>query len=527
MLKFVVLGVRLRWRLMRNRLRKGGLVLFVLGLVASAGFAVVAFGIFASARVATDVGRRSIAQGVLGAVLLGWVFLPLMSGGADETVDPTRLALLPLTRRQLAGVLIGGAVSGPATIAVFAALWGLIVGYAPGGVGALIVVAVVPCVFLLGLGLARLTATGLARAQRSRGGRDIAVVLTTLLGATVWLGTQAIGPALQKADDRSVNRIVNVLGWLPTGWPGRALVAAHDHHPGTAAIWLAATAALAALALSGWARATMRLATMSERVSGTTRSSAGAPLGSASTPLGAALAREWRYVRRSPGKRGQFIMTSVMGVGFTVIQVIRNTDHSGPRWAFAGLGAMLFGVSPSFNILGFDSPSLWLDDLSGGMTKVRLRARSLGWLPHVLIPGLLGVVTASVLAGRWQATPLAMIAAVGMSLAGLGVGSFASTVTPMPVLDGDNPWAWRNGMSGKGCSQGLWSVLGLAVMAVCAAPIVIPLVVFYDRPWAYAIAVAGIALGAGIFALGTRLGARRIGGRGPELIAELSPRALT
>ncbi len=523
MLRYALLGARLRWRLTLNLLRRGRRALFVLGLVAATVFAIGGFAVLAAARATTGLGREAIAVLGVTSIILGWVFLPIISSGADETVDPTRLALLPLTTRELGAVLVGGAVAGPATLAVLVALMGVIPGFAPSGPGAAIVAAVVPCTFLFGLGLSRLVGAGLARAQRSRRGRDVAVVLTTLVGVTLWLGTQAIAPALQRADDHTARRLIDVFGWLPTGWAGRALIAASAGRPAAASGWLAATAGAAVLALAGWARATARLSVGSERVASAATDDR-PPLGRATTARGAALAREVRYLRRSPSKRVQLLMATLMGVGFAVIQVAQ----AGPddRAVFLGLTSMIMTSSSGFNLVGWDSASLWLDDLTGGLTLDRLRARALGWFPHVVVPGILGVLTASVLVGSWRATPVALVETISLGLLGLGVGAYVSTVAPIPANDGDNPFAWRSGMTGAGCATGLWMLIGIASLGVVAAPTLLPLIIWYDRPWAPLLALAGLAVGVVVFAVGTRLGARRVAGHGPDLIAEFSPRAV-
>ena len=526
MLEYALLGARLRWRLTRNRLRKGGSGLFFLGLAASAIFGLVGFGLFATARAGTEVHRASTAILGLTSIVLGWVFMPIVAGGADETVDPTRLALIPLTRRELGAVLVGGAVSGPATLAVLVALCGVIVGYAPAGVGALIVAAIVPCTFLLGLGLARLVGAGLARAQRSRKGRDVAVVVTTLIGVTLWLGTQAIGPALRNADDRTARRLIGIFGRLPTGWPGRGLIAASEGRLAAATGWLVVTATAASVALAGWAAATARLAQGTERVTGLAVSSGSAPLGTAATPWAAAVAREVRYLRRSPSKRVQLLMTTVMGVGFAAIQAMGARGGQNPRIAFLGLVSMVMTSGAGFNLIGWDSASLWVEDLSGGLTIERIRARALGCLPHVIVPGVLGVLTVCVLTGSWQATPLALVETVTIAMLALGIGAFISTVVPMPANDGDNPFAWRSGMGGAGCVTGLWMMLGVVVLGLIAAPTLVPLIIWYDRPWAPLISAAGIGLGAAVYVVGTQRATGRVAQRGPDLIAELSPRSV-
>ena len=46
-------------------------------------------------------------------VLFGlWVFGPLLVGGVDDALDPTRLVLLPLTRRELRNGLMSSALIG-------------------------------------------------------------------------------------------------------------------------------------------------------------------------------------------------------------------------------------------------------------------------------------------------------------------------------------------------------------------------------------------------------------------------------
>ena len=115
------LGASLRWRLTRNRLRKGGVLLFVLAIVVAAASGIGGFALFAAALVFDDTGRRSVLLVAMTLLVLGWIFVPLAGGGADETVDPTRLALLPLRTRQLLAVIGGSAATGPASLAVFVA----------------------------------------------------------------------------------------------------------------------------------------------------------------------------------------------------------------------------------------------------------------------------------------------------------------------------------------------------------------------------------------------------------------------
>ncbi|MEZ5215144.1 MAG: hypothetical protein R2705_07490 [Ilumatobacteraceae bacterium] len=123
--------------------------------------------------------------------------------------------------------------------------------------------------------------------------------------------------------------------------------------------------------------------------------------------------------------------------------------------------------------------------------------------------------------------PLALLLAVSIALLGLGGGAWISALAPMTAVDGDNPFAWRQGMSGKGCATGVYMFGGMVLLAIAAAPVVVPAIIWRDEPWVAIIGVVGIVWGAAVWMLGVRLGARRLMVRGPELIAELSPKSLT
>ena len=53
---------------------------------------------------------------MFGLATVGWTFFPILGFGNDETLDPQRLATIPLTRRQLVEdmpfVVLGFAILG-------------------------------------------------------------------------------------------------------------------------------------------------------------------------------------------------------------------------------------------------------------------------------------------------------------------------------------------------------------------------------------------------------------------------------
>ena len=75
-------------------------------------------------RTSAVLGRRRSAAAVL---VLGWLLLPLVFFGVDETLDPARFALLPLTRRTLVTGLLAAALVGVPALATLLATGGLVV----------------------------------------------------------------------------------------------------------------------------------------------------------------------------------------------------------------------------------------------------------------------------------------------------------------------------------------------------------------------------------------------------------------
>ena len=76
--------------------------------------------------------------------MLGWLLLPLVFFGVDETLDPARFALLPLPRRTLVTGLFAAALIGVPALAVLSRSSGLVLtaAVARWPVGAAVVAAV-------------------------------------------------------------------------------------------------------------------------------------------------------------------------------------------------------------------------------------------------------------------------------------------------------------------------------------------------------------------------------------------------
>ena len=85
--------LRLKLTLLRNGLRSNWLRKLGIGFSAFAWFwlAVGTLGLLLVSR-----SQALVVPLVFDSFFLGWLFLPLLGMGTDETLDPSRLALLPL-----------------------------------------------------------------------------------------------------------------------------------------------------------------------------------------------------------------------------------------------------------------------------------------------------------------------------------------------------------------------------------------------------------------------------------------------
>ncbi len=86
------------------------------------------FTILAASRGNADAPDLAIV--VFGLATLGWAIFPVLGFGTDETLDPQRLATLPLTRRQLVTGVFAASLVGVAPLATLVAFSGALVGLA-------------------------------------------------------------------------------------------------------------------------------------------------------------------------------------------------------------------------------------------------------------------------------------------------------------------------------------------------------------------------------------------------------------
>ena len=123
----VALLVRLKLTLLRNSLRRSvwRTVGLIIGMVYGLGVvAAVLVGLVALRFTSTEL-TADVTVVVFSALSVGWLLMSLLVFGIDETVDPSKFALLPVRARELLpGLLAAGliGVPGVATVLISAGL---------------------------------------------------------------------------------------------------------------------------------------------------------------------------------------------------------------------------------------------------------------------------------------------------------------------------------------------------------------------------------------------------------------------
>ncbi len=488
----------------------------------------VGLAVLADTALAHTRGRGALPENasvVLFAVLCaGWVVLPVLTFASDDLLDPTRLALLPLTRRQLLTVMGTGALIGVAPVATAVAACGLLPATAHGAAPTVVALLAVALLLLLCVSASRAAATALSGLLRSRRGRDLGVALAAVLG----LGFQLVNPLLRSTQSQGAQAALrgpaSVLRWSPPGLlataPGRSL-------PGAAACLLA-VAAVTALLLASWERSVRRTlerpdTTGSGRRRATGLAPAGLPLPAGR--VGAVAAKDLRYVVREPRRLISLVTSTLLPVLAVALgPLVSGSRPHGLVFAVCGIG--LLGGLAGANRFGLDGTATWL--LLSSATDPQDARRDLlgGDLAVGLVTGPLLVLAALVLAaltGGWELLPPAVGCGLALLAVVLGLSGLVSVRAPYAVPPTQN--AFGGGSPGQGCAAGALTVAGLVGGVALCLPLLallLPALVTGRPAWGLALLVVGPAYGLGVGAVLRRYAARAWARRGPEVLQLLA-----
>ncbi|MFJ6849219.1 transporter [Streptomyces sp. NPDC091271] len=521
--------VRLKLTLLRNGLRQssGRRAAYVASLVVTL--------LFAAAQVIGLIALRGHAQAGTLVVLLtavvavGWAVMPLFFPSGDETLDPSRLVMLPLRPRPLIGALLVASLIGIGPLFTLALAFGSVIAVAHGAAAVVFGVVAVPLTLLVCVALARSVATANIRLLTSRKGRDLAV----LSGLVIAVGIQFVNFGAQRLGRAgglsSLEPVAEVVRWLP---PASALGAVGSASEGSYGAALGQLL-VSVLALGGlmwlWQRSLVKLMTSpdgstlaaaepSARRSGTERSGLFSLLPEGRT--GTVMERSLRYVVRDPKTKASWVTALAIGL---IVPVLNAVQGSGSVY-FACFAAGMLGMQ-MYNQFGQDTSAFWMVALSVSSTRdayLELRARALALLlitlPYTV---LVTVVTAAVL-GDWTALPGVMGLSFALLGAMLATGALASALFPYSIpQDG----AFKNVVPGQAGLAWISIFGGMVAAAVLSGPVIgltIWLHVADRQDQLWLLLPVGAVYGALIGWLGVRLAAPRTADRLPEILAAVS-----
>ncbi|MET8355998.1 ABC transporter permease [Micromonospora sp. NPDC005171] len=543
--------VRLKLRVMGNNFRGQGwrIALFVGGALLGLWFAAAGFFLFAAPGL-TGNGRYAVLVAAAGGglLVLGWLLLPLVFFGVDETLDPARFALLPLPRRTLVtGLFVAALISVP-VLAVLMASFGLVLtAWSLGGWSAgLVAVVGVLAGLLLCVAASRAVTSAFASMLRSRRVRDLAAVLLAVTAAL--LGPlQVFGlAALREADwDRLVG-VATVIGWTPLGAPWTVGIDVAQGRVWAAPVKLLITVAALGALLAWWSRSleSAMVGAASAGKAPVRRGVAGGAVAqlfprvagwAGRDRFGALVAREARYWWRDARRRANLITIAVVGIFVPVFINVTGGDFaamdSGGLTAAASdsspvvvtISMVLVGVLAAAtlaNQFGFDGSAYAANVVAGVPGWVELRARMTAFSLYVLPMLAFVSVLLSVLLSRPGWIGLTFGSLVATYGAGLAVNSLVSVLGAYSLPETSNPFAMN---SGAGLTKGLLTLLTMLASAVAAVPMVVAAALLGDA-WLWLALPVGVGYGLGAALLGAYLAGDVLDRRQPELLATVTPR---
>ncbi|MDQ0600954.1 ABC-2 type transport system permease protein [Streptomyces canus] len=519
--------VRLKLSLLRNGLKQSG------GRRAAYIASAVVTLLFAALQLLGLIALRGNEHAVSVVVLLvavlalGWAVMPLFFPGGDETLDPTRLVMLPLRPRPLVRALLAASLVGIGPLFTLCLLVGSAISVAHGGLAYAVGVVAVVLALLVCVALARAVAAANVRLLTSRKGRDLAV----LSGLVIAIGAQLVNFGAQRLGSSGLAELDpagEVLRWVPPASAIGAVESVSEGSYGAAVVQLALSAGALAGLIAVWARHLTRLMTAPD---GSTLQSAGesASRERTSTGLGRLLPtgrtgtvveRSLRYIWRDPKTKAAWVTSLAIGLIVPVFNALQGTGSI----YFACFAAGMLGIQ-MYNQFGQDTSAFWIVALTISSTRdayVELRGRALALLLITLPYATLVTVLTTAMLGDWARLPEALGLSFALLGAMLATGAWASARFPYSIPQE----GYKNVAPGQAGLAWISIFGGMVGAALLCAPVIV-LTIWLNvsengDDWTWVLLPVGAVYGAGITLLGLRLAAPRTAARLPEILAAVS-----
>ncbi|GAA2371228.1 transporter [Streptomyces cuspidosporus] len=523
------LFVRLKLSLLRNGLRQSakrraayiGSVVFTLLIAALQLLGLIAL---------RGHDHAAALVTLLAAVFaLGWAVMPLFFPSGDETLDPTRLVMLPLRPRPLVLALLVSSLIGIGPLFTLTLAVGSVIAVAHGAAAAVAGVLAVVLTMLLCAALARAVATANTRLLSSRRGRDLALLSGLFVAVGAQLLNVGVGQLSGKNGLASLEPVADVLRWVPPAAAFDAVQGVSDGSYGPAAAQFALSAAALALLLWWWQRGLTHLMTSPD--SSTIQAAeprrerpAGArPALHRLLPddrTGTVVVRTLRYAWRDPKTKSAWVTSLAVGLLVPFVTTVQGGGSVYTAcWAAGLLGMQMY------NQFGQDSSAFWMVAQTISSPRdayLELRGRALA-LALVGVPYVtLAVLGAAALMDEWTAAPEALGLALALFGALVATGAMTSVLYPYSIPQDSgykNVVPAQAGLAWAGIFGGM-----LTGAALCA-PLIGATIWMHtagadDRLWL--LLPLGAAYGAALALAGLRLAAPRVAARLPEILAAVT-----
>ncbi|MEV1020362.1 transporter [Streptomyces sp. NPDC050264] len=457
---------------------------------------------------------------------LGWAVLPLFFPSGDETLDPTRLVMLPLRPDPLVRGLLVASLVGIGPLFTLCLTAGAAYAAARGPAAAVVAVLAVPLTVLTCVALARAVAAANIRLLTSRKGRDLAV----LSGLVVAIGAQLVNFGAQRLGSAggvgALDPVADVLRWIPPASAIGAVSATSSGSYGPAAVQLLLCVAGLAAVLVSWRRSLTRLMTSPD---GSTIQAAepgrrGRRTGSGRRLLpagrtGAVMERGLRYVWRDPKTKAAWVTSLAIGL---IIPVLNAAQGTGSVY-FACFASGMLGIQ-MYNQFGQDTSAFWMVAMTIASPRdayAELRARALALLLITLPYATLVTVVTTAMLGAWADLPEVLGLSFALLGAMLATGAWSSARFPYSIPQE----GYKNVAPGQAGLAWISIFGGMVAAALLCAPVLALTITLHASgadSWSWLLLPVGAAYGAAAACLGLRLAAPRTAARLPEILAAVS-----
>lgn len=467
--------------------------------------------------------------------VIGWVVVPLLITGLDDTLDPGRFASLGLRARAIMpGLTVAAFLTVPAlffalVLGILASSWRAHGGdvWLVGMIGAMLTLAML----VLSSRLAVMWASRLLASRRARAvSLAAALVGLSFVAPTAWVLFQ---DGLELVLEYDVPLLAEQAGRTPLGAGAAAAGAAAVGHWG--GVWwrLAMLAVWVVLLHRAW-RANVDYALVHPVYrGGGTRQREDTVLANAmrrpwrlgrwrlSAPARAVRVRSARYWATDP--RYLASMAGVLVFPVLFFALIMPAFGLDARWAF--VAPVLLAASIGWgrhNDVALDSTALWLDVTSGRLGPDIMWGRMAAILTWAFPAVVLAAVATVAWTGLWELAPAVLGACIGVLGITLGISSLTGILLPYRAPGpGENPFSAEVGSVGASLIAQLVSsaATGLALPLVTFA-FVLALVV--DPAWGWMALGTGLVLGPGALAWAVTASGRYYDRKAGSLVAAVS-----